>query len=132
MGVLDSALLAKKVACDHPAVALLILFGSRARGEQRESSDWDFGYISVPGARLDVEQLLADLVTATGCDRIDLVDLSRAGALLRLRAAQDGVPILERSPGAFEEFALEASSFWCDAEPVLRRAYEALLAEAGR
>ena len=31
-----------------------------------------------------------------------------------------------------ERFQIEAASFWCDVEPVLRRAYDELLAEYAR
>jgi predicted nucleotidyltransferase len=119
-----------EAAARHPALELLLLFGSRARGTAQETSDWDFAFLGQP--HLDVEQLLADLVTATRSSRVDLVDLSRAGGQLRARAARDGALAFERSPGVFDRFAYEAVSFWCDAEPVLRRAYEALLAELAR
>jgi predicted nucleotidyltransferase len=69
--------LAAHAASRHPALELLLIFGSRARGDARGTSDWDFGYLSRSG--LDFEQLLADLVTATRSDQVDLVDLDRAG-----------------------------------------------------
>jgi hypothetical protein len=50
--------------------------------------DRDFGYLA--DERFDPLDLLPPLVTALGTDRIDLVDLRRAGALLRLRVARDG------------------------------------------
>ena len=31
-----------------PGLTLLILFGSRARGDSQPASDWDFGYIASP------------------------------------------------------------------------------------
>jgi len=115
------------IAASREGLELLVLFGSRARGEARHGSDWDFGYLA--DKRFDPLDLLPPLVTALGTDRIDLVDLRRAGALLRFRAARDGRPIFEARPGRFQEFQLEAADFWCDVEPVLRRAYDALLAE---
>jgi predicted nucleotidyltransferase len=115
------------VAARHPALELLVLFGSRARGDARATSDWDFGYLGGPG--LDVEQLLADLVTATRSNAVDLVDLGRGGGQLRMRAAREGVVLFEARPGAFAAFAFSAASFWCDAEPVLRKAYEELLGD---
>lgn len=118
------------VAGRHEGLALLVLFGSRARGDAREDSDWDFGYLA--DARFDPDGLVVDLVSTTGCDLIDLVNLDRAGALLRFRAASDGVSIYEAQAGRFDDFRLEAIAFWCDAEPVLRRAYEGLLEELGR
>jgi predicted nucleotidyltransferase len=126
----DAIDLAARVAARHPAIDLLLLFGSRARGDARETSDWDFGYLGRPG--LDPDQLLADITSAISANDVDLVDLARAGGQLRFRAARDGVVVLERRAGAYEEFAIAAASFWCDAEPVLREAYERLLAEVGR
>jgi predicted nucleotidyltransferase len=128
--VRDALKLAADAAARHPALDLLLLFGSQARGEAHGASDWDFGFLSRPG--LDVEQLLADLVTATRSSEVDLVNLDRAGGQLRMRAARDGVVVYESRPGAFADFAFEAASFWCDAEPVLRRAYEQLLAEVAQ
>lgn len=126
-GVLD---LVAAAAARHPALELLLLFGSRARSDARSASDWDFAYLG--GSGLDADQLLADIVTATRSDKVDLVDLARAGGQLRFRAARDGVAVFEGRPGAFDAFAYEAASFWCDAEPVLRVAYERLLEGTAR
>jgi predicted nucleotidyltransferase len=109
---------------------LLLLFGSRARGDAADGADWDFGYLAaVP---LDADGLLAVLVEATGSDRVDLVDLDRASGLLRHRAAVDGVVVFEGRPGLADRFRLAAARFWCDAAPVLDRAYSDLLAELKR
>lgn len=115
------AMLAEK----HPGLRVLLLFGSRARGDAHEHSDWDFGYLAAPG--FDVSALLAGLVEALGSDRVDLVDLERAGGLLRFRAACDGVSIHEAEAGATDRFRVEAARFWHDVEPVLRPAYERFL-----
>lgn len=106
---------------------LLLLFGSRAREEAGESSDWDLGYIG--GGQFDAAALLAELVYALGCDRVDLVDLQRANGLLRFRAARDGIALYETTPGTANEFRYAAASFWCDALPVLQRGYDDILAE---
>ena len=108
-----------------PGLRLLILFGSRARGDAHAGSDWDFGFLAGPG--FDPDELLTRLTILLGTDRIDLVDLSRAGGLLRFRAASDGKILFESTAGVFERFWLEAVSFWCDAGPVLEEAYEAVL-----
>ena len=110
-------------------VDLLVLFGSRARGDATAGSDWDFGFLATGEA--DEPSLVAAVVTALGSDRVDLVDLGRAGALIRFRAARDGVPLFERAPRSHERFQLEAATFWCDVEPVLRDAYERLLDSVG-
>jgi predicted nucleotidyltransferase len=119
-----------RTAAAVPGLALLLLFGSRARSETHACSDWDFGYLA--SARLDAAGLLAALVETTGSDRIDLVDLQRAGGLLRYRAARDGQVVYESQPGVADAFRLEAVRFWCEAAPVLQRGYEAVLAELDR
>jgi len=106
---------------------LFLLFGSRARGDAGAASDWDFGYLAT--ADFDMAAFLATIVEVVGTDRVDLADLRRAGGLLRYRAARDGQPIHEARPGIADRFCLEAVQFWCDAAPVLERAYDEVLAE---
>jgi len=122
-----------RVAQRQPGLAMLVLFGSRARHDARPSSDWDFAYTATGGdATVDADQLLAHLNLSLGTDHVDLVNLARAGGLLRFRAARDGVVIYERVPGSFRSFWLEAVDFWCDARPILEPAYEAVLARLSR
>jgi predicted nucleotidyltransferase len=111
-------------------VDLLVLFGSRARGEERSDSDWDLAYRVAQGTSesFDPDALLADLVGALGSDRIDLVDLSHGSALLRFRIAAEGKPVYQADANAFPEFQLEAVRFWCDLAPVLERRYADVLA----
>lgn len=118
------------IAAGTTGLALLLLVGSRARRDHHTRSDWDFGYLAEP--KTDVDGLRAALVHATGTDRIDLVDLERAGALLRYRAARDGRVIYERHAGADRSFRLAAADFWCDAGPLLQRAYAGVLAGLDR
>ncbi len=110
---------------DLQGLDLLFLFGSRARGDFHAASDWDFAYLGA--AHVDGEGLLATLVLTCGTDRVDLVDLARAGGLLRYRVARDGQAIVERPQGAADRFRVEAAAFWCDAGPLLEREYEAIL-----
>jgi len=116
---------------DRPAVVgvgLLVLHGSRARGDARPGSDWDFGYLA--DTRDDAPapepaDVVADLTAVTGTDA---VDLATASALLRFRAARDGVALIETRPDAFLDFRLEAVQFWCDAGTVIRAAQADVLA----
>ncbi|MCW4354222.1 nucleotidyltransferase domain-containing protein [Hoyosella sp. YIM 151337] len=59
----------------HPSVDLLMLYGSRARGDAHAGSDWDLGYL----ARTTVDHLgmLSEATCALGTDNVDLVDLRR-------------------------------------------------------
>ena len=100
---------------------------SRARGDASSLSDWDFGYLADDG--MDLSALLDRLVAVVGTDRMDLVDLQRAGGLLRYRAARDGHTVFEAAPGLADRFRLEAADFWCDGISVLRRGYHDVLVE---
>lgn len=102
-----------------------MLHGSRATGHAHAGSDWDLGVLG--GAGLDLDGLRVALTEALGTDDVDLVDLAHATALLRFEAARGGRCVFERQPGAFEAFVLEATLFWCDIEPVLRRAHADVL-----
>jgi predicted nucleotidyltransferase len=110
-------------------VQVLVLHGSRARGDAGPGSDWDFGVLT-DGAT-DLAGLSAVLTRVLGTDSVDLVDLRRASALLRYRAARDGVVVVETREGAFREFQLEAVQFWCDVGPVIRAAQDDVLAALG-
>ena len=94
-------------------VGLAVLHGSRARGDGAPDADWDIGILGTA----DMAVLTAELTAVLGTDAVDLVDLGRASALLRFRAARDGMPLLERPEGSFMRFQIEAAQFWCDAGP---------------
>ena len=104
---------------------LLVLHGSRARGDARAESDWDFAYLAA--ATTDIPALHAKLALALGTDAVDLTDLATAGGLFRYRTARDGIVLFEREPRLFEKFWFNAVSFWCDAAPVLRAGYKTVL-----
>jgi predicted nucleotidyltransferase len=118
---------ARRAAVRHPALTLIVLFGSRGRGDARSTSDWDFAYAA--SRAVDPLTLRADLVEVLETDRVDVVPLDRASALLRYRVARDGVPLFQRHPGNFARFWLSAVEFWCDVIPLVRAGHEAILAE---
>jgi predicted nucleotidyltransferase len=110
-------------------VQVLVLHGSRARGDDGAGSDWDFAVLT--DGTTDLPALSAALTSLLGTEAVDLVDLQRASALLRYRAARDGVVLVERRDGAFRAFQFEAVRFWCDAGPVIRAAQDDVLAALG-
>ena len=118
------------VARATSGLELLVLFGSRGRGDHHHASDWDFAFRGDDS--LDIGILSADLAAVVATDRVDLVDLDRAGGLLRYQVARDGFPIREAHPHAFEQFWLDAVSFWCDARHVLEPSYDAILERISR
>ncbi|HEY0557885.1 MAG TPA: nucleotidyltransferase domain-containing protein [Thermoanaerobaculia bacterium] len=119
-----------ELARKTPGLDLLLLFGSRARGESHPGSDWDFGYLA--GPELDPYDLLALLALLMGTDRIDLVNLNRTNGLLRFRVAAEGKTLFESSDGVFESFAFGAISYWCDMGPIIRAGYEEILRDLAR
>lgn len=114
-------------AARHPGLRLLVLHGSRSRQAAHAASDWDFGYLA--DDELDPGELHVAVSAALGTDAVDLVDLARASALLRFGAARHGRCVYEAEPGVHEAFVLAATLFWCDAEPVIRRAQQSVLAD---
>lgn len=114
-------------AAQNAGLDLLVLFGSRARQQARPDSDWDLGFLSKHA--VDQESLRESIAVILNASKVDLVDLNRSNGLLRYFVAAEGVLIYERVPGAFLNFRQGAVRFWCDAEPVLSRAYEEVLAK---
>ncbi len=120
--------LAQKLACcakEHPEIELFMFFGSRARGDAHENSDWDFGYIATKD--FDPQELHTKLILCLRTDRVDLVNLSRANGQLRYRVAKDGKKLFESRKGAYEHFWQESVNFWCDAGPIIKAEYDALI-----
>lgn len=113
------------VAGGAAGLDLLVLYGSRARGDARRGADWDFGYLA--DGSMDALGLLASLVEALGDDNLDLVDLDRASGLLRFRAARDGLLVHESESGLFDRYRLDAASFWCENAPIFERGYDETL-----
>jgi predicted nucleotidyltransferase len=120
---------ARALADSEPDLRLLLLYGSRARGDARPDSDWDFGYLAADG--FDPDAFLGALVRVLGSDRVDLVDLGRASGLLRYRAAAEGVVISER-PGALDAYRMAAVSYWLDMQAVIRAEYDRVLERLSR
>ena len=112
-----------------PELRLLMLHGSRARADARADSDWDFAYLADSG--LDELGLRAALAQTLHTDAVDVVDLARAGAVLRYQTARDGQVIVERKVGDSDRFRLAAIRFWLEIEPVLAESHRAVLEQLG-
>lgn len=119
-----------EVAARHRNLVLLVLIGSRAVGQEHERSDWDVVVLGEEGT--DLAALRADIADLLGTDAVDVVDLRGASAVLRRDAASAGRLLVEREEGAFVEFQIEATGFWCDVEPVVREAHADVLRAAAR
>jgi uncharacterized protein len=97
-----------------PYLKLLVLFGSRARGNHSSSSDWDFALLFDEELRQQYEVgggwncyrswIAIQRVLGLGDDEIDWVDLKSASELLAHAIARDGLVIYESEPELFEKF----------------------------
>jgi predicted nucleotidyltransferase len=93
-----------------PNLKLLILFGSRARGEHRPDSDWDFAVLyGERSDRKDISSLLKiytllEQALEIPDDKIDVVDLKECSPILAHYVARDGQLLYERETGLFEVF----------------------------
>ena len=89
---------------------LLILFGSRARGEHKPDSDWDFAVLYEERSdRKDISSLLKiytllEQALEIPDDKIDVVDLKECSPILAHYVARDGQLLYERETGLFEVF----------------------------
>jgi uncharacterized protein len=97
-----------------PYLKLLVLFGSRARGDHQESSDWDFAMLFDEDLRKQYEpgggwncyrswvilQRLLDL----GDDEMDWIDLKDSSELLAHSISRDGVVLHCSESHLFEDF----------------------------
>jgi uncharacterized protein len=97
-----------------PYLKLLVLFGSRARGDNQASSDWDFAMLFDEDLRQQYEprggwdryrswailQKLLDL----GDDEIDWVELKDASEMLAHSISRDGVVLYSADPEGFLNF----------------------------
>jgi predicted nucleotidyltransferase len=73
-----------------PDIQLIYLFGSRADGSHKPSSDWDVGLLGLKKLdnvqRWDLAQELASLLNAD----VDLVDLLSASTVLNMQVVSKG------------------------------------------
>jgi uncharacterized protein (DUF433 family)/predicted nucleotidyltransferase len=96
-----------------PYLKLLVLFGSRARGDHDPKSDWDFAFLCDGELRKqhETENLgflrvwgILQKVYDLGDDQIDAVDMKVCSTVLAHSIARDGQVIYERESGEFERF----------------------------
>ncbi|WP_324670041.1 type VII toxin-antitoxin system MntA family adenylyltransferase antitoxin [Geochorda subterranea] len=110
---------------------LVILFGSRARGEAGVTSDFDlavsmtdpyrraYGELT-EGEAHTFQRLHSELQRMLATSRVDLVLLERAAPLVVHRVVRDGIPLFEATPGAFVRLCVRAVQMIEDARPMLQ------------
>ncbi|MEC4982790.1 MAG: nucleotidyltransferase domain-containing protein [Oscillatoria sp. PMC 1068.18] len=99
-----------------PYLKLLVLFGSRARGDNHPNSDWDFAILydeelheqTVKGfSRLELYSILADILEVS-TDKIDIVEINNCSTLVAHYIARDGKLLYEKETGLFDDFSQKA------------------------
>jgi len=97
-----------------PYLKMLILFGSRARGDTHAKSDWDFAALYDEELReesckdrgfawFEVPGILGKAFSLNS-DEIDVVELNRCSQPIAHFIARDGILLYEQEPGEFEKF----------------------------
>jgi uncharacterized protein (DUF433 family)/predicted nucleotidyltransferase len=96
-----------------PYIQLLVLFGSRARGTARQSSDWDFAFLCDEKQRKLYENDGFSFLRIWGIlqsiyhledNQIDVVEMKDCSDLLAHCIAKEGKVLYESSPDIFEIF----------------------------
>jgi predicted nucleotidyltransferase len=78
----------------------VILYGSRARGDAREHSDYDLAFVFPQSDRGKWVRFLSDLDDAPiALLPVDLLDLNEASESLRQRICKEGITLYERTAG---------------------------------
>lgn len=110
---------------DRPEpLAAVWVFGSRARGTARPSSDLDLALLysgEVPRTLLALPLELKDAVERATRLEVDIAILNHAEADLVHRVLRDGVLVLERDRAARVAFEVQRRAEYFDLEPHLRR-----------
>ncbi|MGH7549715.1 MAG: type VII toxin-antitoxin system MntA family adenylyltransferase antitoxin [Gemmatimonadota bacterium] len=109
---------------EERGVALAYLFGSAASPSSgREVRDVDLAILTdgdpVEGLRMDIQDAL-------GTERLDLVDLSGAGPVLRFEVVRAGGLLYARDDETLNRFEIETLHVYRDTAPMRRRQAEYL------
>ena len=119
----------REVVQSAPAEVMAIyLYGSRARGEPKATSDVDLGVLlrEAPTPRLGgVAPDLESAVEKSVHFAVDAVVMNTAPADLVHRILRDGILLLDRDPAARIRFEVQARNEYFDLEPI-RRLYRRL------
>jgi len=111
-----------EAVCRAHDLDLVVLFGSRARGDARADSDSDLGVLRRSGTvpARDRLRLGFQLGRALQLPNVDLVDLHTAPPLLKHQVGSSGRVLYEREPGLFRLFRVYAWKLYLDDERQLR------------
>lgn len=109
-------------------VAAAYLFGSRARGDAREDSDWDFAILLSRPFRdpYDLVRLQERLEEALG-GRVDLLVLNSASVEIAFKVLKEGVLVYEADRDFRADFEVLVMKKYFDLKPLLEERCRHLL-----
>ena len=114
-------------------VDVAYLFGSRARGNFTEESDFDFAVLLSRNFNdpYDLVRLIHDLAVALGVkdEKINLVILNDASLELAYKVISEGIIIYERNVEKRVDFEVNTLKFYLDFKPILDQMHELLVEE---
>lgn len=107
-----------------PYLKMLVLFGSRARGDTHAKSDWDFAALYDEEMRKacvgyngfgwwEVPDKLGKIFLINS-DNIDVAELNKCSPLLGFQVARDGQLLYEQNSGDFIKFQMKAWKIYAD------------------
>ncbi len=101
----------------HYNLALVLLFGSRARGDARARSDFDIAYSSITPMDLEKESRMAvEFHETLKTPNVDLVNLSNTGPLLLKKIVDESVVLYEIKQSIFNNLFLYATRIYRESE----------------
>jgi len=107
----------------YKEVDLAYLFGSRARGDPRQESDWDFAILLSEAFRdpYDLVRLIGDLAEALNVtdEKVNLVVLNDAPLELSYKVISEGLIIYERDLERRVDFEVNILKLYMDFKPTL-------------
>ncbi len=114
MNIQEIAKILSTLLHEFKEVKIAYLFGSRATGEARKTSDIDIAIVA-PGISLDgYMELWAKVTRALGTERIDLVTLSDKPASFRYQVVKEGRVIYCRDEDMLNDFEMKAWQAYMD------------------
>jgi len=111
-------------------IRMAVVFGSRARGDAHENSDYDIAIdLAAQATLLDLGEVMDTITGITGkkADLVDLAGLSSRDPLLAYNIAHDGIPLVERTVGSFLAYKNDACARYFDIQDFLDTQHAFLL-----
>ncbi|TAF19509.1 MAG: nucleotidyltransferase domain-containing protein [Nostocales cyanobacterium] len=109
--------LSSQISEKIPYLKMLVLFGSRAAGNTKANSDWDFAILcdeekyklyveEYPLASFAITGILGE-VFKINSDKIDIVQLNHCSKLIAHFIARDGQVLYEQETDEFDNFRIK-------------------------